>query len=66
VAWWFQAARPVDRPYDFFLLKIERMLAFVAERAPVAVTHAEREAEMLRQAYVEANNAVHPVMEPAR
>jgi len=66
VAWWFQAARPVDRPYDFFLLKIERMLAFVAERAPVAVAHAEREAEMLRQAYVEANNAVHPMMEPAR
>jgi uncharacterized protein (UPF0276 family) len=66
VIWWFQTARPIDRPYDFFLLKIERMLAFVAERAPVAVAHAEREAEMLRQAYFEANNAAHPVMEPAR
>jgi uncharacterized protein len=66
VTWWFQTARPVDRPYDFFLLKIERMLAFVGERAPVAVDLAEREAETLRQAYAEANNAVHPVMEPAR
>lgn len=66
VSWWFQTARPVDRPFDFFLLKIERMLAFVAERAPVAVDLAEREAEILRQGYAEANNAVHPVMEPAR
>jgi uncharacterized protein len=66
VTWWFQTARPVDRPYDFFLLKIERMLAFVAKRAPVAVALAEREAEALRQAYAQANNAIHPVMEPAR
>ena len=66
VPWWFQTARPVDRPYDFFLLKIERMLAFVAERAPVAVGLAEREAETLRQAYAEVNNAILPVMEPAR
>jgi uncharacterized protein (UPF0276 family) len=66
VTWWFQTARPVDRPYDFFLLKIERMLAFVAERVPVAVALAKREAEALRQAYAEANNPVARVMEPAR
>ncbi len=65
VTWWFQAARPVDRPYDFFLLKIEMVLAFVAERAPAVLPLAEREAETLRLAYAEANNGVRPMMEPA-
>lgn len=65
VTWWFQAARPVDRPYDFFLLKIDRVLAFVAERAPDVLSLAEREAETLRLAYAEANNGVQPMMEPA-
>lgn len=66
VAWWFQAARPVDRPYDFFLLKIERVLKFVGERAPALVNQAQREADALRLAYAEANDAVQPLMEPAR
>jgi uncharacterized protein len=65
VTWWFQAARPVDRPYDFFLLKIDRVLAFVTERAPSVLPLAEREAETLRLAYAEANNGVQPMMEPA-
>jgi uncharacterized protein len=65
VTWWFQVARPIDRPYDFFLLKIDRVLAFVAERAPAFVPVAEREAETLRLAYAEANNGVQPMMEPA-
>ena len=66
VTWWFQAARPVERPYDFFLLKIERLLAFVAERAPALLIQAGREADELRRAYAEANDVVQPVMEPAR
>lgn len=66
VTWWFRAARPVERPYDFFLLKIERLLAFVAERAPALLIQAGREADELRRAYAEANDAVQPVMEPAR
>jgi uncharacterized protein (UPF0276 family) len=66
VAWWFQAARPVDSSYDFFLLKIERLLAFVAERAPALQIQAQREADELRRAYAEANDAVQPMMEPAR
>jgi uncharacterized protein (UPF0276 family) len=65
VTWWFQVARRVDRPYDFFLLKIDRVLAFVAERAPACLPLAEQEAETLRLAYAEANNGVQPMMEPA-
>jgi len=66
VAWWFQTARPTDRAYDFFLLKIERVLAFIGERAPALLADAEREAETLRLAYAEANNIVQPMMEPTR
>ena len=66
VPWWFQIARPVDRPYDFFLLKIDRMLEFVAERAPAVLKQAEREADSLRTAYADANDVVRPIMEPTR
>lgn len=66
VPWWFQIARPVDRPYDFFLLKIDRMLEFVAERAPAVFKQAEREAGLLRTAYATANEVVRPIMEPTR
>jgi hypothetical protein len=66
VPWWFQLARPLDRPYDFFLLKIDRMLEFVLERSPGLLTLAEREAFMLRTAYEDANQTVQPIMEPAR
>jgi len=66
VLWWFQQPRSVDRPYDFFLLKIDRMLEFVVEREPGLLTVAEREASMLRTAYAEANQTVHPIMEPTR
>jgi uncharacterized protein (UPF0276 family) len=64
--WWFQRSRPIDRPYDFFLLKIDRMLDFVAERVPKLLQLAEQEATMLRTAYAEANEPVRPVMEPAQ
>ncbi len=66
VPWWFQIARPVDRPYDFFLLKIDRMLEFIAERAPAVFKQAEREAGLLRTAYAAANEVVRPIMEPTR
>jgi len=66
VLWWFQQPRSVDRPYDFFLLKIDRMLEFVVEREPGLLTVAEREASMLRTAYADANQTVQPIMEPAR
>lgn len=66
VPWWFRTARPVEQPYDFFLLKIDRVLGFVSERAPRILALAEREAELLRQAYAEANERVEPVMEPVR
>ncbi len=66
VAWWFQKARPVDQPYDFFLLKIERVLAFVGERAPALLALAEREAGALRRAYAEASDTVEPSPEPVR
>ncbi|HWI68730.1 MAG TPA: DUF692 family protein, partial [Nitrospiraceae bacterium] len=34
VAFWFRSPRPLTHSYDFFLLKIERFLEFVTERAP--------------------------------
>ena len=66
VPWWFQIARPVDRPYDFFLLKIDRLLEFVIERVPGIQKLAEQEADGLRLAYAEANEAVLPITEPTR
>lgn len=58
--WWFQSPRPLAGPYDFFLLKIERVLDFVAEQAPGLLAPAEREAKVLREAYSEANDLVRP------
>ena len=66
VAWWFHTPRPIDRPYDYFLLKIDYVLAFIAERAPACLGIAEQEADGLRMAYADANNALPPVMETAR
>jgi uncharacterized protein (UPF0276 family) len=55
VPWWFQRSRPLDWPYDFFVLKINRFVEFVAERAPALVALAHREADGLRHAYEDAN-----------
>lgn len=55
VPWWFHRSRPADRPYDFFLVKIDRFVEFVAERAPALLGLARREDKALRQAYEEAN-----------
>jgi uncharacterized protein (UPF0276 family) len=63
VAFWFQFPRPLTHSYDFFLLKIERFLEFVTERASDMQVSTRRECEILRQAYAEANEVVHPMME---
>jgi len=58
VRWWFKMPRQLDQPYDFFLLKIDRFLEFVAELAPTFHPIAASEASMLRSAYAEANENV--------
>jgi len=63
VPWWFHKARPTEGPYDFFLLKIDRLLEFVSERAPVLVEVARREAATLRAAYEDANTAGRTILE---
>jgi uncharacterized protein (UPF0276 family) len=66
VPWWFHKARPADRSYDFFLLKIDRLLEFVAEREPGLLAHACCEAQQLRVAYAEASAGSHLLAEPSR
>jgi uncharacterized protein (UPF0276 family) len=58
VDYWFRSPRPIDTPYDFFLLKLERLVAFVAEMLPSAGETATREAAELRNAYQAANEYV--------
>jgi uncharacterized protein len=60
VPWWFHRSRPVDRPYDFFLLKIDLLVEFVSERAPSLLPLARQEAETLRLAYTDANAHADP------
>jgi hypothetical protein len=66
VAFWFRAPRPLTESYDFFLLKIERFVEFVAEFSPDAQVCVEQEGEILRQAYEQANEVVGPAMEMER
>ena len=66
VAFWFRSPRPITHSYDFFLLKIERFLEFVTERAPDVRGCVQQECDMLRQAYVQANEVGEPVMEMER
>ena len=66
VSFWFQSPRPLTQSYDFFLLKIERFLEFVSERAPEARVCAQQECDSLCQAYAQANEVVEPVMEMER
>ncbi|HZL95597.1 MAG TPA: hypothetical protein VFB99_18210, partial [Vicinamibacterales bacterium] len=66
VPWWFHKSRPADRPYDFFLLKIDRLVEFVAERAPMLLDHARGEAEKLRAAYQEACAGDRVLVEPCQ
>jgi len=63
VAFWFRSPRPLTHSYDFFLLKIERFLEFVTERAPEVRVCVQQECDMLRLAYAQANEVGEPVME---
>jgi uncharacterized protein (UPF0276 family) len=63
VAFWFRSPRPLTHSYDFFLLKIERFLEFVMERAPDIRACAEHESDILRQGYALASEVVEPVIE---
>jgi len=56
----------VDRPYDFFHLKLDRLLEFVTERAPLLLDLARYEAATLRAAYEDANTSVGSFPEPYR
>jgi hypothetical protein len=66
VAFWFRSPRPLTHSYDFFLLKIERFLEFVTERAPEVRVCVQSEGDMLRLAYAQANEVAEPVMEMER
>jgi uncharacterized protein (UPF0276 family) len=61
VAYWFREPRPVDGPYDFFLLKVERFKDFVREVLPSDAAVAEREAAELKVAYLAACDAAAPL-----
>ncbi len=63
VAFWFRSPRPLTHSYDFFLLKIERFLEFVTERAPDTRVCVQQECDSLRLAYAQANEVGEPVME---
>lgn len=58
IRFWFRESRPIDAPYDFFLLKIERFVEFVREVLPGAQATALREAAELRGAYQQASETV--------
>ena len=66
VTFWFRSPRPLTHSYDFFLLKIERFLEFVTERAPDVRGCVQQESDILRQGYAQANEVVEPVMELER
>ncbi len=66
VTFWFRSPRPLTRSYDFFLLKIERFLEFVTERAPDVRGCVQQECDILRQAYAQVNEVEEPAMEMER
>ncbi|HSQ91084.1 MAG TPA: DUF692 family protein, partial [Nitrospiraceae bacterium] len=66
VTFWFRSPRPLTHSYDFFLLKIERFLEFVMERAPDVRDCVQQECAILRQAYAQVNEVEDPVMEMER
>lgn len=58
VAFWFRDPQPLAELYDFFLLKVDRFVAFIYEVAPDVGELAAVEAEGLRQAYRLANEPI--------
>lgn len=65
VAYWFREPRPVEGPYDFFLLKVHRFAGFVREVLPRETDVVDREADELKAAYVAACGDVAPLLTPA-
>lgn len=55
VTCWFSYPRPVQGPYDFFLLKINNFLEFVEKTCPSLENLASQEAQGLREGYLLAN-----------
>ncbi len=51
VRFWFREPRANDQAYDFFLLKITRVVEFVHDVLPASSDTAEREAQALREGY---------------
>jgi uncharacterized protein (UPF0276 family) len=51
VAYWFREPRCVPHAYDFFLLKVDGFVNFIAEALPASLATARREAQELRTAY---------------
>jgi hypothetical protein len=51
VAYWFREPRAVRHAYDFFLLKLEGFVNFIAEALPASLATARQEAQELRTAY---------------
>jgi uncharacterized protein (UPF0276 family) len=66
VDFWFRSPRPLTHSYDFFLLKIERFLEFVTERAPDMLVSVQQECDLLRLAYAQANEVGESMMEMGR
>ncbi|MBK7487904.1 MAG: DUF692 family protein [Nitrospira sp.] len=55
VSFWFSRPRTDEQDYDFFLLKIDRFVEFVAHDCPSAAVTVMEEAEEMRMAYRTAN-----------
>jgi uncharacterized protein (UPF0276 family) len=51
LGYWFREPRPAAGPYDFFVLKLERFVAYVDEVLPGASGLVQREAAALREGY---------------
>jgi uncharacterized protein len=64
VAFWFREPRPLARAYDYFVLKIERFLDFIRDRAPELEPLASQEAQELREGYDLANEPALAVERP--
>lgn len=58
IPFWFERPRPQQEDYDFFLLKVDRFVEFVASVCPSAASAATDEAEGLRDAYRVANEPI--------
>lgn len=58
IPFWFDKPRPEQEDYDFFLLKIDRFVEFMANNCPSAHATVTEEAEELRAAYRAANEPI--------